>query len=189
MGLTISWLRKNKQASKQTNKQNRPYTPHNSNTPHVQKLIEWVFAQWPVVKACTKPQRHGQSENMTQEGAIWARLRRILRTLAVSKVEESMLAKGKVMRTFREWRKVWYFWNMWVENARTWCWESVSQRALNVILWNVNFFCRQWVIGKCFEHLCFGWMCLRKITPEALGRWVGWDGKMRDTEAGEKATA
>ena len=55
---------------------------------------------------------------MAQED-VCAQLRRMLRTLTVyNTVEGRTLAKGKVMRTFREWRKAWYFWNMWVENAR-----------------------------------------------------------------------
>ena len=56
---------------------------------------------------------------MTQEEDVCAQLWRMLRTLIVyNKVEGRTLANGKVMRTFREWRKAWYFWNMWVENAR-----------------------------------------------------------------------
>ena len=60
VGLTISWLRKNKQASRQTNKQNRQDTPYNPSTQHMHKLIEWVFAQWPVDKV---PYRHRNAGN------------------------------------------------------------------------------------------------------------------------------
>lgn len=51
-----------------------------------------------------------------------------------------MLAKVEVMRTFREWRKVWCFWNVWVENARKCCQKNKSQKALNIMLRNLNVF-------------------------------------------------
>ena len=45
VGLTIPWLRKIKQGSRQTNKYSRQDTPYNPSTQHMHKLIERVFAQ------------------------------------------------------------------------------------------------------------------------------------------------
>lgn len=94
----------------------------------------------------------------------------MIRTLAVSKVEESIRAKGKVRRTSREWRKSWYFWNMWVGNAKKWCWKTESQRALNVRLRNLNVFLE--ALGRQQGSWAKEWhsqVCFRNITPEALG--------------------
>ena len=45
VGLTVPWLRKIKQGSRQTNKQSGQDTSYNPSTQHMHKLIERVFAQ------------------------------------------------------------------------------------------------------------------------------------------------
>lgn len=86
-----NFMVKEKQTSMQTNKQNRQYT-HNPSTQHMQKLMEPVFAQWPIDKCYTGTERW--AIRLTGGGG-WAQLLRNLRALAVTNAEESMLAKGK----------------------------------------------------------------------------------------------
>lgn len=126
---------------KQTNKQINKKDNTHLTTPAPNTCKNWlrVFTQWPVDKVLCG-HRDVSNQNVTWGGDIWAQLWGILRILAVHKGEESMPAKGKVMRTLRERRKVWYFWNMWVVNARKRCWKSKSQRALNVTLRTLNVF-------------------------------------------------